>query len=49
VPDKDVATAKRYNNPSDEHLLAALEKITSRQISRHATEDIKEKRLPAYN
>ena len=46
VGHENVETAKRYNNPSDEHLLIVLEKISSRQISRHITEDSKEKGLP---
>jgi len=38
VGHKDTATAKRYTNPTDEHLLAAMEKM-SHQFSQHSTLD----------
>ena len=38
VGHKDTATAKRYTNPTDEHLLAAMEKM-SQQFSQHSTLD----------
>ena len=42
VGHKDTATAKRYTNPTDEHLLAAMGKISmkkSHQNSQHPTID----------
>ncbi len=38
VGHKDTATAKRYTNPTDEHLLVAMEKM-SHQFSQHSTLD----------
>jgi hypothetical protein len=36
---KDTATAKRYNNPTEEQLLAAMAKMGSHQFSQHRQND----------